>query len=96
MLHAQFTSWHLKILDRVAKTRVSTTSSHGHKLQQHIKTDAELFIGFKPAIEACYLDWEEYPILGVTHTQDTNPMYHSPFTCFKHTDLKSDVNSHVC
>lgn len=86
MLHAQFTAWHLKILDRVAKNRVGI-SSHSSKQQQNIRTDAELFTGFKSAIEACYLDWEDYPILGVTHTQDTNPMYHCPFTCFKqHAD----------
>lgn len=58
-----------------------------------IRTDAELFVGFKPAIEACYLDWEEYPIAGITHTQETNPIYYSPFTCFKHTELKSETNS---
>uniref|UniRef100_A0A1B0CK08 ZSWIM8 TPR repeats domain-containing protein n=2 Tax=Lutzomyia longipalpis TaxID=7200 RepID=A0A1B0CK08_LUTLO len=95
MLHAQFTAWHLKILDRVAKNRVGN-SSHTTKQQQNsrpkfYRTDAEVFIGFKPAIEACYLDWEDYPIAGITHTQDTNPMYHCPFTCFKH----SDSNSHV-
>lgn len=94
MLHAQFTSWHLKILDRVAKSRVGN-SSHSNKQQQHLRTDAELFVGFKPAIEACYLDWEDYPIIGITHTQDTNPMYHNPFTYFKQPDSKSDVNSLV-
>lgn len=94
MLHAQFTAWHLKILDRIVKCRVQS-SSYSSKHQQHLRTDAELFIGFKPAIEACYLDWEDYPILGITHTQDTNPMYHCPFTCFKHTDSKCDVNSQV-
>ncbi|XP_055526580.1 zinc finger SWIM domain-containing protein 8 homolog [Wyeomyia smithii] len=82
MLHAQFTSWHLKILDRVAKNMVAS-SSHSSKQQQNLRNDAELFAGFKPAIEACYLDWEDYPIEGITHTQDTNPMYHCPFTCFK-------------
>ena len=82
MLHAQFTSWHLKILDRVAKCMVAS-SSHSSKQQQNLRNDAELFAGFKPAIEACYLDWEDYPIEGITHTQDTNPMYHCPFTCFK-------------
>uniref|UniRef100_A0A182SG18 SWIM-type domain-containing protein n=1 Tax=Anopheles maculatus TaxID=74869 RepID=A0A182SG18_9DIPT len=82
MLHAQFTTWHLKILDRVAKNMVAS-SSHSSKQQQNLRNDAELFAGFKPAIEACYLDWEDYPIEGVTHTQDTNPMYHCPFTCFK-------------
>lgn len=94
MLHAQFTAWHLKILERIVKCRVQS-SLYNSKHQQHLRTDAELFIGFKPAIEACYLDWEDYPIMGITHTQDTNPMYHCPFTCFKHTDSKGDVNSHV-
>lgn len=98
MLHAQFTTWHLKILDRVTKCRVQS-SSYSNKHSQHIRSDAELFTGFKPAIEACYLDWEDYPILGITHTQDTNPMYHCPFTCFKQTEssksetTNSQVNS---
>ncbi|GAB0088989.1 zinc finger SWIM domain-containing protein 8 [Sergentomyia squamirostris] len=96
MLHAQFTTWHLKILDRVAKNRVGNTS-HATKQQQQTRpkfyrTDAEVFIGFKPAIEACYLDWEDYPIAGITHTQDTNPMYHCPFTCFKHSESNNHVN----
>lgn len=41
------------------------------------------------------MDWEDYPIAGITHTQDTNPMYHNPFTYFKQADSKCDVNSHV-
>ena len=82
LLHAQFTTWHLKILDRVTKSQV-TSSSHNSRQQQNMRNDTELFTGFKPAIEACYLDWEDYPIPGITHTQDTNPMYHCPFTCFK-------------
>ncbi|XP_053949230.1 zinc finger SWIM domain-containing protein 8 homolog, partial [Anastrepha ludens] len=92
MLHAQFTAWHLKILDRVVKCRMMP-QSYSNKHQQNSRSDAELFVGFKPAIEACYLDWEEYPIAGITHTHDTNPIYYSPFTCFKHTDSKSETNS---
>ncbi|KAH8274690.1 hypothetical protein KR018_010054, partial [Drosophila ironensis] len=88
MLHAQFTAWHLKILDRVVKSRMMP-SSYTNKHQQNSRSETELFIGFKPAIEACYLDWEDYPIPGVTHTHDTNPIYYSPFTCFKHTDLNN-------
>ena len=88
LLHAQFTSWHLKILDRVTKCTVAS-SSHNSRQQQNMRNDTELFTGFKPAIEACYLDWEDYPIPGITHTQDTNPMYHCPFTCFK-SDSKSE------
>lgn len=88
LLHAQFTSWHLKILDRVTKCTVAS-SSHNSRQQQNMRNDTELFTGFKPAIEACYLDWEDYSIPGITHTQDTNPMYHCPFTCFK-SDSKGE------
>lgn len=88
LLHAQFTTWHLKILDRVTKCTVAS-SSHNSRQQQNMRNDTELFTGFKPAIEACYLDWEDYPIPGITHTQDTNPMYHCPFTCFK-SESKND------
>ncbi|CRK90648.1 CLUMA_CG004349, isoform A [Clunio marinus] len=88
LLHAQFTTWHLKILDRVTKCTVAS-SSHNSRQQQNMRNDTELFTGFKPAIEACYLDWEDYPIPGITHTQDTNPMYHCPFTCFK-SESKTD------
>uniref|UniRef100_A0A1A9W8J2 SWIM-type domain-containing protein n=1 Tax=Glossina brevipalpis TaxID=37001 RepID=A0A1A9W8J2_9MUSC len=91
MLHAQFTSWHLKILDRVVKCRI-IPSSYNNKHQQNARSDAEMFVGFKPAIEACYLDWEEYPIVGVTHTHETNPIYYSPFACFKHTESKFESN----
>ena len=89
LLHAQFRAWHLKIVARIVKCRVQS-SAFSNKNQNNLRTDAELFIGFKPAIEACYLDWEDYPISGITHTQDTNPMYHCPFTCFKHNDSKSN------
>lgn len=88
LLHAQFTTWHLKIIDRVTKCTVAS-SSHNSRQQQNMRNDTELFSGFKPAIEACYLDWEDYPIPGVTHTQDTNPMYHCPFACFK-SESKAD------
>lgn len=54
--------------------------------------DLEVFTGFKPAIEACYLDWEDYPMPGITYTEDINPMYHCPFTCFRHSgDSANDV-----
>ncbi|XP_023294317.2 zinc finger SWIM domain-containing protein 8 homolog isoform X2 [Lucilia cuprina] len=92
MLHAQFTAWHLKILDRVVKCRIMP-SSYNNKHQQNMRSDAEMFVGFKPAIEACYLDWEEYPIAGITHTHETNPIYYSPFTCFKHAENKCETTN---
>ena len=44
-------------------------------------SDVEIFSGFKPAIEACYLDWEDYQIPGVTYGH--NSKYLCPFTVFK-------------
>ena len=44
-------------------------------------SDVEIFSGFKPAIEACYLDWEDYQIPGVTFGH--NCKYLCPFTVFK-------------
>ncbi|XP_066258145.1 zinc finger SWIM domain-containing protein 8 homolog isoform X3 [Euwallacea similis] len=86
MLHNQFTTWHLKILEKVSKCRNSTNSSASnyYKNSSSLKIDLEIFTGFKPAIEACYLDWDDYPMPGITYTPDINPMYHCPFTCFRH------------
>ena len=44
-------------------------------------SDVELFSGFKPAIEACFLDWKDYPIAGVTF--GSNAHYLSPFAVFR-------------
>ena len=44
-------------------------------------TELELFSGFKPAIEACSLDWSDYPIPGVTYGHNSH--YLCPFTVFR-------------
>ena len=41
----------------------------------------EIFSGFKPAIEACFLNWDDYPLPGVTYGH--NSKYLCPFTVFK-------------
>lgn len=102
MLHNQFTNWHLKIMEKVTKSKLGTVASstvhqNGNKAIGH-RLDMEVFTGFKPAIEACYLDWDDYPMPGITYTHDINPMYHCPFTCFRHssesrTDAVTQVNS---
>lgn len=92
MLHNQFTTWHLKVMEKVTKSRLGVAnSSHQNKSSGH-RMDLEVFTGFKPAIEACYLDWEDYPMPGITYTHDINPMYHCPFTCFRHTGESRSEN----
>lgn len=86
MLHNQFSTWHMKILEKVSKCRNTTSSSTSnyYKNSSSLKADLEIFTGFTPAVEACYLDWDDYPMPGITYTSDINPMYHCPFTCFRH------------
>nr|XP_056704251.1 zinc finger SWIM domain-containing protein 8 [Euleptes europaea] len=53
---AQLRLWQLKVIDNV-------------KRGQHKKSLEKLFQGFKPAVEACYFNWEEaYPIPGITYS----------------------------
>lgn len=37
------------------------------KLLCSFRQDTEIFVGFKPAWEACELDWEDYPLDGITY-----------------------------
>ncbi|XP_006813582.2 zinc finger SWIM domain-containing protein 8-like, partial [Saccoglossus kowalevskii] len=52
-LWEQLRHWHTQVIDKVRKGR-------GIR-----KADIELFSGFKPSIEACLLDWSEYPVDGI-------------------------------
>ncbi|KYO27590.1 zinc finger SWIM domain-containing protein 8 [Alligator mississippiensis] len=55
-LCTQLRQWQLKVIDNV-------------KRGQHKKSLEKLFQGFKPAVEACYFNWEEaYPIPGITYS----------------------------
>ncbi|CAG7787025.1 unnamed protein product [Allacma fusca] len=85
ILHKQFKEWHLKIIEKVSKSR---NASVGSKQANSFKNDVEVFPGFRPSIEACYLNWENYPIVGVTYSE-SNLVYHCPFMCFRHSDRHS-------
>ncbi|CAH4038302.1 zinc finger SWIM domain-containing protein 8 homolog isoform X1 [Pieris brassicae] len=97
-LHEQFTQWHVKVLDKVAKNRNNhINTSHPRHVRTHSHppyingiSETEVFPGFNPAMEACFLEWDDYPIAGVTYTKDLNPLYHSPFTIFRHSDKQAD------
>jgi hypothetical protein len=54
-------------------------------------TSIEVFSGFKPAIAACQLDWEDYQIPGVTYQGGVSWLDH-PFMCFKNSDSKTESN----
>ena len=58
----QLRQWQLKVIENV-------------KRGQHKKTLERLFPGFRPAVEACYFNWEEaYPLPGVTYRPEAGPV----------------------
>ncbi|XP_071440539.1 zinc finger SWIM domain-containing protein 8 homolog [Hetaerina americana] len=91
VLHAQLREWHLKIVEKVTKSRGSTGGSSGgaggsNKGANGFKNEVEVFGGFKPAIEACFLTWDDYQIPGITYSPESH-LYHCPFACFRHGPL---------
>ena len=98
LLRQQFSDWHVKVIDKVTKSKGISANSVGQaavgggagpatprRTSQSLKAEIEVFTGFKPAIEACYLSWDDYPVPGVTYTQG-HRLYHCPFTCFRHSE----------
>ncbi|XP_050442654.1 zinc finger SWIM domain-containing protein 8 homolog isoform X2 [Adelges cooleyi] len=62
-LKQKFQDWQGKIFSRVVKHRNTSNS----KALNHFRQDMEIFVGFKPASEACDLDWDDYPLPGITY-----------------------------
>ena len=106
LLRQQFSEWHVKVIDKVTKSKGLSANSMAHggagaggvggpgngagpstprRTSQSFKGEIEIFTGFKPSIEACYLSWDDYPVPGVTYTQG-HRLYHCPFTCFRHSE----------
>ncbi|CAG9136702.1 unnamed protein product [Plutella xylostella] len=65
-LHEQLGAWHMKVLDKVAKSRAHpphpparhhSNRSHSHGPYINGISENEVFPGFHPAMEACFLEW---------------------------------------
>ncbi|KAJ9580171.1 hypothetical protein L9F63_004188, partial [Diploptera punctata] len=94
LLHKQFRDWHLKIVEKVMKSRGGSCGNNMKNVNS-FRNDVEVFTGFKPAIEACYLDWDDYPLPGITYTSGASRLYHCPFTCFRHAGDSARADSLV-
>ena len=72
-LCGQIKDWHILTIDKVRKSRgPSVGGANGANIK---KADVEVFVGFKPAIEGCYLDWRDYVIPGVTYQDHYSPYW---------------------
>ncbi|XP_073985781.1 zinc finger SWIM domain-containing dorado isoform X1 [Rhodnius prolixus] len=86
----QFNEWHTKIIEKVEKSRSLHPNSTYDRATKNMSTSIDVFSGFKPAIAACQLDWDDYQIPGVTYQSGANWLA-QPITCFKNNDSKSDI-----
>ncbi|KAB7501706.1 Zinc finger SWIM domain-containing protein 8 [Armadillidium nasatum] len=82
MLMRQFKEWHLKVMEKVAKSKEAGNSNPNNR-ESKKGGDIEVFPGFKPAIEACLLDWDDYPLPGITYSPAAS-RYYCPVMCCKH------------
>lgn len=70
--------------------RKARNSGSGNASNSVKKADMENFSGFKPAIEACQLTWNDYPIPGVTYSSKDGQRWHYRFSakCQEGNDVK--------
>ena len=76
LFYNQMQEWHIKTLERVLKMR--TTNGNVNSGNGVKKSDIDVFTGFKPAMEACLMDWNDYPIPGLTYYGNRYSRWYSP------------------
>ena len=83
-LRKKLVEYHQTVIEKVQANQGGATGSVVKPVNPRTgrPSDLELFSGFKPAIEACGLGWQDYPIAGVTFGQNSH--YLCPF--FKSRD----------
>lgn len=100
LLEKKFVDWHTKIIEKVRLKLFGLLSRLGRLLKSRFLFQVtkvrgnvlmgnnanNVFPGFNPAIQSCRLDWEDYPLPGITYTVGSNQLYHCPFTCFRHSE----------
>ena len=83
-LEQQLKEWHIKSIEKARKPRAQsgavTMQQGGSAAANTIKrADIENFSGFKQAIDACRLNWDDYVIAGVTYDDKYPLQWHFTF-----------------
>lgn len=65
-LCSQLKDWHISTIEKLRKSRNSNGMNHALQAAASTlrKSDIDAFTGFKPAIEACQLEWNDYLLVG--------------------------------
>ncbi|CAL1538876.1 unnamed protein product [Lymnaea stagnalis] len=88
----KFRDWHISTIEKVRKARSNSSSTSATGIK---KGDVEIFPGFKPAIEACALTWEDYPIPGITYSAKDGSRFFYHFGSNKAHDSECKKPSRV-
>ncbi|KAH9502527.1 Zinc finger SWIM domain-containing protein 8 [Bulinus truncatus] len=91
-MHEKFRDWHIITIDKVKKARNNSVSTSVASVK---KLDIEIFPGFKPAIEACALTWDDYPIPGITYSAKEGSRFFYHFSSNKSHDNDGKKPSRV-
>ncbi|KAK7003387.1 zinc finger SWIM domain-containing protein 8-like isoform X2 [Biomphalaria glabrata] len=91
-MHEKFRDWHISTVDKVKKARNNNSSASVTSVK---KLDIEIFPGFKPAIEACGLTWDDYPIPGITYSAKEGSRFFYHFSSNKSHDNEGKKPSRV-
>ena len=92
MLRERLVDYHNTAIGQILANQQNVSNSSSSSKNGRKSSDLEMFPGFKSAIEACMLDWEDDPIPGVTYGHNSH--YLCPFAVFKLNDTEpSHVNS---
>ena len=75
-LCTKFKEWHISTVEKVKSARGSNVSGGGNNLK---KSDFDIFVGFKPGVDACGLTWDDYQIPGVTYSENESFNLHYRF-----------------
>ncbi|VDI34720.1 Hypothetical predicted protein [Mytilus galloprovincialis] len=75
-LCTKFKEWHISTVEKVKSARGTNVSGGANNLK---KNDFDIFVGFRPGIEACGLTWDDYRIPGVTYSENESFNLHYRF-----------------
>lgn len=73
-LCSQLKDWHISTIEKLRKSRSSNGMSHQIQVPPPAlrKSDIDAFTGFKSAIEACQLEWNDYLLIGFMRNSSTS------------------------
>nr|XP_027202504.1 zinc finger SWIM domain-containing protein 8-like [Dermatophagoides pteronyssinus] len=78
---------------RSLSSSTNTTTTNNNNLNSEKFNDLTIFSGFKPAMISCLINWDNYPIPGITNQKKIH-CYYDPYLHGLHGQLNSTTINH--